>query len=223
MSEPTVPIDYIVYCGDPRLDVMTKKFTFDDFAPASACIKYGAELPLAPDLADIMGTLCSALKDRHNHKVQLSYPWKCIVCHKPSTCLVYNSINKLFDRTGLDLPDFKPSVVDIAAPVCFGGGECSEMATSITQSNDCIQRWAGLDFSGGMKIAAPPLCDFCGKGTGYKLCAGCNTTGYCSKECQAKRWSVHKKDCRRVQKEREGATAVASTSSSASTIAGKEV
>lgn len=30
---------------------------------------------------------------------------------------------------------------------------------------------------------------------------------YCSRECQAKRWSVHKKDCRRVQKERARAAA----------------
>ncbi|KAL5320206.1 hypothetical protein ACEPPN_011007 [Leptodophora sp. 'Broadleaf-Isolate-01'] len=207
MSEPPVPIDYIVYCGDPRLDVMTKMFKFNDFAPASACVKYGVELPLAPELADIMGELCSSLKDRHDYKVQLSHPWKCIICHKPSTCLVYNGINKRFDRSGLNQPDFKPSMVDIAAPVCFGGGQCSEKASAITQSDECIRRWAGLDMRGGMKISAPPLCDFCGKGTGYRLCAGCNTTGYCSRECQAKRWSVHKKDCRRVQKERARAAA----------------
>jgi len=35
---------------------------------------------------------------------------------------------------------------------------------------------------------------------------------YCSKECQIKLWPAHKKDCKRVQKEREmaeGAAAVA--------------
>jgi hypothetical protein len=51
------------------------------------------------------------------------------------------------------------------------------------------------------KVAAAKLCSFCGAfqspGVRLSLCSSCQQQGarYCSKECQAKAWPVHKMEC----------------------------
>ena len=39
------------------------------------------------------------------------------------------------------------------------------------------------------------LCEHCGAGGRIKVCSGCNTTKYCSRECQVAAWKNHKVVC----------------------------
>ena len=41
----------------------------------------------------------------------------------------------------------------------------------------------------------PNQCGFCGAEANVK-CGGCRVREYCSKECQKKRWPIHKTPCR---------------------------
>lgn len=42
-------------------------------------------------------------------------------------------------------------------------------------------------------------CNECGTSPATKLCSGCESTHYCSKECQRKNWSSHKATCIRIR------------------------
>jgi len=50
------------------------------------------------------------------------------------------------------------------------------------------------------------FCTGCGKrdtGESFLRCSACEKTRYCSKECQVKCWSFHKKECQKIRKERK--------------------
>ena len=47
------------------------------------------------------------------------------------------------------------------------------------------------------------LCECCGVRPGTKKCMGCRAAWYCSRECQVSAWGVHKRACKRAQKEEE--------------------
>ena len=45
-------------------------------------------------------------------------------------------------------------------------------------------------------------CLACGKAGAKSLCMGCKTVYFCGKACQTEAWPGHKKECRRIVKER---------------------
>ena len=45
-------------------------------------------------------------------------------------------------------------------------------------------------------------CANCGRTGAKSLCKGCRTVNYCGKECQAAAWAGHKRECRRVVRDR---------------------
>jgi MYND finger len=56
----------------------------------------------------------------------------------------------------------------------------------------------------------PREANYCGnydecrnKGHGYKKCSACETTRYCSVECQKKHWKTHKPECKEYQEEQD--------------------
>ena len=46
-------------------------------------------------------------------------------------------------------------------------------------------------------------CLACGKAGAKSLCMGCKTVYFCGKACQTQAWPGHKKECRRVVRERK--------------------
>ena len=45
-------------------------------------------------------------------------------------------------------------------------------------------------------------CLACGKAGAKSLCMGCKTVYFCGKACQTQAWPGHKKECRRIKRER---------------------
>ena len=45
-------------------------------------------------------------------------------------------------------------------------------------------------------------CLACGKAGAKSLCMGCRSVSFCGKACQKVAWPGHKKECRRVQREK---------------------
>ena len=45
-------------------------------------------------------------------------------------------------------------------------------------------------------------CLACGKAGAKSLCLGCRSVSFCGKDCQTLAWPAHKKECRRVMRER---------------------
>ena len=45
-------------------------------------------------------------------------------------------------------------------------------------------------------------CLACGKAGAKSLCMGCKTVYFCGKACQKEAWPGHKKECRRIVRER---------------------
>ena len=45
-------------------------------------------------------------------------------------------------------------------------------------------------------------CLACGREGAKSLCLGCRSVSFCGKECQTMAWPGHKKECRRVMRER---------------------
>ena len=47
------------------------------------------------------------------------------------------------------------------------------------------------------------FCAICDVTVALKVCSGCNSIAFCSRDHQLRYWPMHKKDCRRIQKDRE--------------------
>ena len=45
-------------------------------------------------------------------------------------------------------------------------------------------------------------CLACGKAGAKSLCLGCRSVSFCGKACQKEAWPGHKKECRRIKRER---------------------
>ena len=45
-------------------------------------------------------------------------------------------------------------------------------------------------------------CLACGKAGAKSLCMGCRSVSFCGKACQKVAWPGHKKECRRIKRER---------------------
>ena len=45
-------------------------------------------------------------------------------------------------------------------------------------------------------------CLACGKAGAKSLCMGCKTVYFCGKACQTQAWPGHKKECRRIKREK---------------------
>lgn len=59
-----------------------------------------------------------------------------------------------------------------------------------------VAKSGSYDSRGSVVNKTPSSCNYCGK-TSSKKCAVCRTS-YCSQECQAKDWTTHKQDCKRL-------------------------
>ena len=50
-------------------------------------------------------------------------------------------------------------------------------------------------------------CPVCGKTGAKSLCKGCRSVSYCGKACQKVAWPTHKRECRRIVREKAEALA----------------
>ena len=50
-------------------------------------------------------------------------------------------------------------------------------------------------------------CPVCGKTGAKSLCRGCRSVSYCGKACQKVAWPSHKRECRRIVREKKEALA----------------
>ena len=46
-------------------------------------------------------------------------------------------------------------------------------------------------------------CPVCGKTGAKSLCLGCRSVSYCGKACQKVAWPTHKRECRRIVREKK--------------------
>lgn len=180
MPPSTTTIDHIIYCGDPRNIVATKTFIFEKQVPELAPLVFTQTGWKPP--AGIWNTFESIFKSfgsAHTKDINSSHAWTCTNCGKPAKafCSVY--ANNLWDRSadkgGLD-PNFKPSVVEIQAPVCRHDGPCMGKVLALAQTEECVGRWREMDPKMMVNIGAG-LCATCGK-DGVMLCAGCREFRY---------------------------------------------
>ena len=51
------------------------------------------------------------------------------------------------------------------------------------------------------------ICLACGKAGAKSLCTGCRSVSFCGKACQKVAWPGHKKECRRIVREKAEAKA----------------
>ncbi|KAL3425173.1 hypothetical protein PVAG01_04454 [Phlyctema vagabunda] len=198
MPEETVPIRYIVWCGNPSVDGSVLTLEYDERAPASAC---KAPPKDQPDLnSDAVGMFIRALLDRHHEEVFDTRAWRCVSCDKPAKELHHFAINYLSSTADRVSPRFVPTVIDTPAPICISGGACDRDARRMVHE-------FYEDALGPKPDKLPQLprnCDRCGKVSEVKLCGGCRTLAYCSKECQTLGWPSHKKQCKMSQENLAG-------------------
>ncbi|KAF8855420.1 hypothetical protein BDZ45DRAFT_692583 [Acephala macrosclerotiorum] len=189
VDDHKVPIIYSVSCGKFDGPSELIKYEFSESAPASLCIpKTPGAIP--PD-ADEIGLLITPLIDKHNSAILKDRPWRCVICDKKANDLLHSALPALSAGPSAG-SDFVSTVLDFVSPICFSGGACDAAAEEMTHR-------FSKGFAPWMKKSK--TCDACGKKSGLKLCAGCKLLAYCSKECQAKRWPTHKKNCKQAQLE----------------------
>ncbi|KAK0104986.1 hypothetical protein ONS95_004644 [Cadophora gregata] len=198
MALPTIPIKYHVWLGDPRLlDVegAVSSFTFTEQAPAVLCGQVpGTGDHIESDYRDTLSRFVHALGVSHTKDMLLTRQFKCTICPRPATSTVGCYISFLSPQSGCE-----PSIRDLQAPVCVTAGICDGKARRILQEviTSLIPPQVEL------KNAGPEGCRTCGTTRGnLKLCAGCRSISYCSKECQAKNWAYHKAVCKIIRMER---------------------
>lgn len=163
----TVPVHYIVVCGNPLSDSEAEKFVYSEQAPAPLCEPHGASKP-APD-ADETGKFIASVVDRHHLEILKIKAWCCISCNQPAKELLHSAIPFLSPGPTAT-PDFKPTIWDTAAPICRSGGSCDRLAEEL------VHKFAkdGLPMH---IFELTSTCDRCGKKTDVKLCGGCKTLG----------------------------------------------
>ncbi|KAG4436597.1 hypothetical protein IFR05_007917 [Cadophora sp. M221] len=198
MAEPTVSVEYMVMLGNPRLrkiEGAVSMFTFYEKAPASLC----TEVPQDGDpkqavYKDALSRFQHSLGLAHCKKMLLERPSKCIICQvRPATSTVSCSVPRLSTKDG-----HEPKILDFQAPVCVTGGMCDGKARKIVQAE--IMSLIPKDVN--VASAGPEGCRTCGNTKALKLCGGCNSISYCSKECQTKNWEYHKDVCKIIRYER---------------------
>ncbi|KAL5320205.1 hypothetical protein ACEPPN_011006 [Leptodophora sp. 'Broadleaf-Isolate-01'] len=218
MAEPTVTIEYMVMLGDPRLrniEGAISMFTFSEQAPASLC----TEVPKDGDpnedaYTDALSRFQHSLHVAHGKKMLLTGLFKCIICPRPATSTVCCAIPRLSNADGNE-----PKILDFQAPVCVTGGMCDGRARKIVQEE--VMSLIPQDVN--VKYGGPEGCRTCGNTKGLKLCSGCNSISYCSKECQTKNWGYHKDVCKIIRYERAmhaGKTAASAAKKKSAATAG---
>jgi len=200
----TVPCRYWVVCGNITKDGAFRNFNFEAEAPAALCVPHLDNGP-KPD-PDDNGVFIATLVERHNNEILFSHPWRCVTCNKRATELLHDAVAMLSPGPEADFEKFFPAVVDICAPICISGGACDRAAYKVAQDFLRSALIQGI-------VEDSKTCDTCGKKSGVKVCGGCkfiayveaaisktrNTdmlSRYCSKECQAKGWPTHKRQCK---------------------------
>ena len=175
MPQPTTTIDHIIYRVDPRNIVATKAFIFEKQVPKLA--------PLVPTpsgwkfpggIRDTFESIVKSFGDAHSEEVEESHAWTCTNCGKLATAFCSIYANNLWERSsekrGLD-PEFRPSVVDIKAPICRRDGPCTKKVIALAQTEECMNRWREMKPKTTVNIGAG-LCASCSN-EGVKLCVGC--------------------------------------------------
>ncbi|KAH7364877.1 hypothetical protein BKA65DRAFT_473178 [Rhexocercosporidium sp. MPI-PUGE-AT-0058] len=197
MPEPTITIEYMVLLGDPRLrgiDGAVCNFTFSEQAPAFLCTEIPEDSdPKLDEYKDALSRFQHSLGVTHCKNMLLTRPFKCIVCPRPATSTVSCSIPRLSTKSG-----HEPKILDFQAPVCITGGMCDGKARKIVQEE--VMSLIPKDVE--VKTGEIEGCRTCGNTKGVKLCGGCNSISYCSKECQSKNWAYHKDVCKIIRFER---------------------
>ncbi|KAH7400472.1 hypothetical protein BKA64DRAFT_482606 [Cadophora sp. MPI-SDFR-AT-0126] len=199
MAQQTTPAKYIVFCGDPSIG--GRQFTYSAAAPTTLCTPTSDHDP-KPD-RDETGLFLTTLIDAHHDEILTSQAWRCVSCGKPAKEILHSAVPLLSPNKERMQPGFEPTVVDIASPICFSGGECDRKAEEAAQK---LQR-ESLVTMPWQQFDASKTCDRCGKKSGVMLCGGCKGIGYCSKGCQMKSWPEHKESCKRARREKARASA----------------
>lgn len=180
MPQPTTTIDHIIYCGDPRNIVATKTFIFEKQVPELAPLVLTSSGWKPPaGVREAFENIFESFGTAHSEEINKSHAWTCTNCGKPATAFCSIYANNLWDRSAekgsLD-PNFKPSVVEIQAPICRHDRPCMGKVIALAQTEECVGNWREMNPKTMVNIGAG-LCASCGK-EGVKVCAGCKEFRY---------------------------------------------
>jgi hypothetical protein len=163
----TTSVQYNVFCGKLTPDGEMYQFKYYEQAPISLCIPHGNGNPI-PD-PDKTGHFMTSVIERHHSDILCRRSWRCVSCNKPAEELLHSALP--FLSPGPDaLPEFRPTILDIASPICRSGGACDRLAEELVHK--LAQSALGED-----KFKASKTCDWCGGKSDIKTCAGCRTLG----------------------------------------------
>lgn len=181
-SEETVAVEYRVHCSNMNPD--PQKFYIQDFfyvaqAPASICETHSSYED-GPD-PDATGLFITSLIDRHHAEILNSRVWHCITCGNRATELLHSAVPLLSAGEGA-APDFQPTVLDNAVPICRSGGQCDREAEKVVQAFEREM----LTVSPLHTVVHTKTCDRCGKKTGVKVCGGCKLIAYVDPDLDAR-------------------------------------
>jgi tetratricopeptide (TPR) repeat protein len=162
LGGPTMPVEYLVMCGNPSPGGYSCRYSFAEQAPASLCDKPDLT-GLNPDPSAISRFLQLLIFHHHDEILQLR-SWRCQICGKPAQELFHKVVPLLSPGIRAS-PDFKPVVWDTAVPVCRLAGDCDRSAERMA-GKFMMQCFPTLE-------AKPKNCDYCGMIRDVKRCRGC--------------------------------------------------
>lgn len=140
-------------------------FQYEIKAPASLCKPHHNEEDRPHP--DDNGPFMTSLVERYNPEILYSRDWRCITCSKPAKEIFHSTIALLSLHAEIAmLAGFVPTVMDVAAPICFSGGACDRHAAELLRAyqNDVLFPSQCIESK---------TCNKCGKKSGVKVCGGC--------------------------------------------------
>ncbi|EEP75784.1 predicted protein [Uncinocarpus reesii 1704] len=132
------------------------------------------------------GRYFAGIRNRYHNIVLFSQTWDCQFCGEISRHLYMSGMPRLMDMRRWFV---------YAIPICRTLGSCDRKAVAL------VDKIFSERFP-TMAVPDGPCCEVCGFVHDLKWCSRCNMIQYCSVECQAHHWPMHKKDCRNAERER---------------------
>nr|KMM65902.1 hypothetical protein CPAG_02243 [Coccidioides posadasii RMSCC 3488] len=159
-----------------------REFNFFDYIPRDMI---GRRLESSNIRWEPAGRYFAGIRDRYHNVVLNSQVWDCQFCGEISKHLYMSGMPRLMDMR---------KWLVYAIPICRTLGPCDRKAVMLV---DQIFR------ERFPRVAIPdgPCCEVCGFIHNLKQCTRCKMIQYCSIECQAHHWPIHKKDCRNAERE----------------------
>ncbi|KAF8850178.1 hypothetical protein BDZ45DRAFT_679979 [Acephala macrosclerotiorum] len=196
--QASTKVTYRAFCGKPEPGGCLFPFLFVEEAPSLLCDKSQAQ---HPEYDEILRTFINSTISRHEREILLSRPWTCEICGGRARELFHSAIPFLVPG-GHSSADFEPTLWDTVIPICRFSGECDRKAEEMAHAS------SKEILPTGIFDTESRTCNTCLLKKKVKLCTGCRTISYCSKECQTRDWQNHKKYCKQQKQKQSSAPSV---------------